>query len=187
VVAKVGWHPGEVYPRVGLIVTNLAQPAERVMAFHNRRGTAETCIKEGKSALKWTRRSCRSFAANAVRLQLHALAYNLGNFMRTLAIPSGAVVADQSAREADQDRRQGGQPRSLRHFPVSRSRRATADVPGDPDADHPVAHTACPSMTGLWARKARITMGEARLDEGKPAVVTPARQATHSSGGAWHQ
>ena len=28
-----------------------------------------------------------AFAANAVRLQLHALAYNLGNFMRTLAAP----------------------------------------------------------------------------------------------------
>jgi Transposase DDE domain group 1 len=28
---------------------------------------------------------CRTFAANAVRLQLHALAYNLGNFLRTLA------------------------------------------------------------------------------------------------------
>ena len=33
---------------------------------------------------------CRTFAANAVRLQLHALAYNLGNFMRTLAIPETA-------------------------------------------------------------------------------------------------
>ena len=44
-------------------------------------------IKEGKGAIKWTRLSCRSFAANAVRLQLHALAYNLGNFMRTLAAP----------------------------------------------------------------------------------------------------
>src|SRR5262245_43148827 len=32
-----------------------------------------------------TRLSCRTFAANAVRLQLHALAYNLGNFLRTLA------------------------------------------------------------------------------------------------------
>jgi Transposase DDE domain group 1 len=29
----------------------------------------------------------RSFAANAARLQLHALAYNLGNFLRTLATP----------------------------------------------------------------------------------------------------
>ncbi len=38
-------------------------------------------------AIRWTRLSCRSFAANAVRLQLHALAYNLGNFLRTLATP----------------------------------------------------------------------------------------------------
>ena len=41
----------------------------------------------GNGAIKWTRLSCRSFAANAVRLQLHALAYNLGNFLRTLATP----------------------------------------------------------------------------------------------------
>lgn len=27
------------------------------------------------------------FAANAVRLQLHALDYNLANFLRTLALP----------------------------------------------------------------------------------------------------
>ena len=38
-------------------------------------------------AIKLTRLSCRAFAANAVRLQLHALAYNLGNFLRTLATP----------------------------------------------------------------------------------------------------
>ena len=44
-------------------------------------------LKEGKGAIRWTRLSCRSFAANAVRLQLHALAYNLGNFLRTLATP----------------------------------------------------------------------------------------------------
>jgi hypothetical protein len=87
VVAKVEWHPGELYPRVGFIVTNLARPAERVVAFYNHRGTCEQYIKEGKGAIKWTRLSCRSFAANAVRLQLHALAYNLGNFMRTLAMP----------------------------------------------------------------------------------------------------
>jgi len=87
VVVKVEWHPGELYPRVGFIVTNLARPAERVVAFYNHRGTAERYIKEGKGAIKWTRLSCRSFAANAVRLQLHVLAYNLGNFMRTLAMP----------------------------------------------------------------------------------------------------
>jgi hypothetical protein len=91
VVAKVEWHPGELYPRVGFILTNLSRPAERVVAFYNQRGTAEQWIKEGKGAIKWTRLSCRTFAANAVRLQLHVLAYNLGNFMRTLALPKPAA------------------------------------------------------------------------------------------------
>lgn len=88
VVAKVEWHPGELYPRVGFIVTNLSRPAERVVVFYNQRGTAEQWIKEGKNAIKWTRLSCRKFRNNEVRLQLHALAYNLANFMRTLALPS---------------------------------------------------------------------------------------------------
>ena len=90
VVAKVEWHPGELYPRVGFIVTNMTRRTERVVAFYNQRGTCEQWIKEGKGAIKWTRLSCRSFAANAVRLQLHAIAYNLGNFMRTLAMPETA-------------------------------------------------------------------------------------------------
>jgi len=47
-------------------------------------------IKEGKNPIKLTRLSCRTFAATAVRLQLHVLAYNLGNFMRTLAMPKGS-------------------------------------------------------------------------------------------------
>jgi hypothetical protein len=86
-VAKVEWHPGELYPRVGFIVTNLRRPAKKVVAFYNGRGTAEQWIKEGKHAVKWTRLSCTTFRANAVRLQLHALAYNLANFLRTLALP----------------------------------------------------------------------------------------------------
>jgi hypothetical protein len=59
VVAKVEWHPNELYPRVGFIVTNLARTAERVVAFYNQRGTCEQHIKEGKNAIKWTRLSCR--------------------------------------------------------------------------------------------------------------------------------
>jgi len=87
VVAKVEFHPGELFPTVGFIVTNRSLPNERVLAFYNGRGTAEQHIKEGKYALKWTRLSCMKFAANAVRLQLHALAYNLANFLRTAATP----------------------------------------------------------------------------------------------------
>jgi hypothetical protein len=48
---------------------------------------ASSRFKEGKGAIKWTRLSRRTFAANAVRLQLRALPYNLGNFLRTLATP----------------------------------------------------------------------------------------------------
>jgi hypothetical protein len=74
VVAKVEWHPGELYPCVGFIVTNLSRPPESIVAFCNMRGTCEQWIKEGKGAIRWTRLSCRSFAANSVRLQLYALA-----------------------------------------------------------------------------------------------------------------
>ena len=38
IVSKIEWHPGELYPRVGFIVTNLSRPAERVIAFYNQRG-----------------------------------------------------------------------------------------------------------------------------------------------------
>ena len=49
--------------------------------------TIEQYIKEGKQALKWTRLSCHDFVDNQVRLQLFVLAYNLGNFLRRLALP----------------------------------------------------------------------------------------------------
>src|ERR1700694_1248702 len=33
VVAKVEWHPGELVPRIGFVVTNLSRLAERVVAL----------------------------------------------------------------------------------------------------------------------------------------------------------
>ena len=89
VVAKVEWHQGELFPRVGFIVTNLPWRNKRVVRFYNQRGTAEQWIKEGKNAVKWTKLSCHDFADNQVRLQLFALAYNLGNFLRRLVLPKG--------------------------------------------------------------------------------------------------
>ena len=86
----VEWHRDELFPRVGFIVTNMDTAAEdRVIRFYNGRGTAEQWIKEGKYALKWTRLSCHDFVDNQVRLQLFALAYNLANFLRRLALPQG--------------------------------------------------------------------------------------------------
>ena len=63
--------------------------SRRVLWFYNQRGGAEQWIKEGKYALSWTRLSCHDFVDNQVRLQLFALAYNLGNFLRRLALPTG--------------------------------------------------------------------------------------------------
>ena len=63
-------HPGELelYPEVGFIVT----------ICH--------IIRAGNAIMR-ARLSYCSFAADAVRLQLHALADNLANFMWTLALP----------------------------------------------------------------------------------------------------
>ena len=89
VVAKVEFHAGELFPRVGFIVTNLEMPSRAVVRFYNKRGTAEQWIKEGKQAVKMTRLSCHRFRSNEVRLALSLLAYNLGNLWRRLALPKG--------------------------------------------------------------------------------------------------
>ena len=59
VVAKIEWHAGELFPRIGFIVTNLRRKSSNVVKFYNKRGTAEQGIKEGKYAVGWTRMSCR--------------------------------------------------------------------------------------------------------------------------------
>ena len=87
VVAKMEWHQGELFPRVGFIVTNLSYPPKGIVRFYNGRGTAEQWIKEGKYALNWTRLSCHKFVANQVRLGLFIMAYNVGNFLRRLVLP----------------------------------------------------------------------------------------------------
>ena len=87
VVAKVEHHLGELYPRVGFIVTNLTLPSRAVVRFYNKRGTAEQWIKEGKQAVKMTRLSCHRFRSNEVRLWLSIIAYNLGNLWRRLVLP----------------------------------------------------------------------------------------------------
>src|SRR5947209_11322200 len=87
VVAKMEHHAGELFPRVGFIVTNLTLPSRAVVRFYNKRGTAEQWIKEGKQAVKMTRLSCHRFRPNEVRLWLSVIAYNLGNLRRRLALP----------------------------------------------------------------------------------------------------
>jgi hypothetical protein len=87
-VAKVKFHLGELFPRIGFIVTNLETDSRAVVRFYNKRGTAERWIKEGKQAVKMTRLSCHRFRSNEVRLWLSLIAYNLGNLWRRLVLPN---------------------------------------------------------------------------------------------------
>ena len=99
-VAKVEFHSGELFPRVGFIVTNLETDSRAVVRFYNKRGTAEQWIREGKQAVKITRLSCHRFRSNEVRLWLSVLAYNLGNPARRdggWCYPSGSTTGRSPA------------------------------------------------------------------------------------------
>ena len=130
VIAKVEWHPGELFPRVGFIVTNLTRPAEQVVAFYNKRGTCEQWIKEGKGAIKWTRLSAghsprTPFGSSFIRWPKIS-AISCARWRR----PSRSrMVTDEPQGEAHQDRRKGRQPRPLRRISDGRGRHPTADVP----------------------------------------------------------
>ena len=86
-VAKVEFHVGALFPRVGFIVTNLETDSRAVVRFNNKRGTREQWIKEGKQAVKMTRLNCQRFRSNEVRLWLSVIAYNLGNLWRRPVLP----------------------------------------------------------------------------------------------------
>jgi hypothetical protein len=73
---------------------------------------------EGKHAVKWMRLSCTTFRANAVRLLLHVLAYNLANLLCTLALPG--EVAQRSLVSS------GWRSRASRHRRRGRSGKAVS-------------------------------------------------------------
>jgi hypothetical protein len=75
--------------------------------------------------------------------------------------------ANQPARKADQDRRQGRQPRPIRHVPAGRGRGVATDVRGYPDAHRPAAGTTCAGVRSAGADVRQTMTGEVRLDERK--------------------
>jgi hypothetical protein len=82
VVAKIEWHRGELFPRIGFVVTSSRLSAGKVIKVYNGRGEIENRIKEGKNTLRWDKTSCQRFEANQVRLQMGVLAYNLLHMIR---------------------------------------------------------------------------------------------------------
>ena len=115
-IAKVEHHLGELFPRVGFIVTSLTGTNRGSVRFYNQRGTAKQWIKEGKTVTHGTRLSCHRFRANEVRLLLGVIAYNLGNLLRRLVWP--ATIQDWSLTSLQQRLlKTGGRlVRHARHF-----------------------------------------------------------------------
>ena len=122
VVTKVEWHPGELYPRVGFIVTNLARPAERVVTFYNQRRHGRAVDLRGQernqmdtAVMPNLGRQCSSSPVARARLQPRKLHADASDAQR-----GGAMVTDEPAGEADQDWRKGRQPWPLRDVPDGR-------------------------------------------------------------------
>src|SRR6185436_18914250 len=67
---------------VRFVVTNRPGKAQDVFAWYNDRGVAERYIDELKNGLAFDRLSCSRYRANALRVQLHALAYALVHLFR---------------------------------------------------------------------------------------------------------
>lgn len=69
-------------PNIRYVVTNRRGRAETIFRWYHQRGQAENWIKELKRDLAADRLSCHAFRANAFRLVLHALAYDLLQLFR---------------------------------------------------------------------------------------------------------
>jgi hypothetical protein len=81
VVAKAEFHFGELFPRVGFIITNLSLASRAAVRFYIKRGTAEQWIKEGKRA------TLDPTIVSSIPSEWSLLAYNLGNLWRRLVLP----------------------------------------------------------------------------------------------------
>ena len=161
VVAKVEWHQGELFPRVGFIVTNLSYPPKGIVRFYNGRGTAEQWIKEGKYALNWTRLSCHKFVANqgetmAVRpdLQPGQLYEKAGVAGGKAGVAGGyeALDSEQSSDQADQDGWATGTPRKEAGVSACRGAGNQGNADRDTRTDQPASADtwlACFESTGI--------------------------------------
>ena len=151
VVAKVEWHSGERFPRVGFIVTTLTARPEGVVHFYNQRGTAEQWIKEGKYALNWT-----PPFLSPVRVQPGAApslrpGVQPGQFPAEASLAQGAqaLVAPKPPGQAHQNGRPDCAPYPAHHLSVGRGSRIQGGVRSHPGPDQPIAARTC--LTALSA------------------------------------
>ena len=123
--------------------------------------------RQGRDQMDAAVPSCRTFPVNAIRLQVHALAYNLGNFLRTLATPE--PIKDWSLTSLKEKLIKIGE-RWWSHgryvvFPDGRGRHPTADVPGDFAIDR--------GTTAAATASARVRRRSSRIQEHPTGGVRP--------------
>ena len=131
VVAKVEWHPGELYPRVGFIVTNLS-----------RKGRTRCCLLQSSwhggtmDQGRQERHQVDAIVVSVVPQQRRPApascpGLQFGQFHADSGVAEGggAMVSDHTAGEVGEDRRESGQPRAVCHVPIGRGRRAERLVP----------------------------------------------------------
>ena len=160
VIAKVEWHPGELYPRVGFIVTNMSRPgrAGRRLLQQARHVRAMDQGRQGRdqvdaAVMPDVRRQRGAAPASCARLQSRQFPAHAGD-----ARADQGLVADEPEGEADQDRREGRQPRPLRRLPDGRGRHPTANVPGDFAAD---CGTTAAATTSAGVRRSMVMRSKA--------------------------
>ena len=85
-ICKIEWRTGELFPRVGFIVTNSRLPKAKVVKLYNGRGVVENRIKEGKNTLRWDKTSCHRFEVNQARLLMGVIAYKLLHMLRSFYV-----------------------------------------------------------------------------------------------------
>lgn len=91
VVCKVEKPENQMVYMYTFIVTNMDSSPEYLVKFYCKRGLMENFIKESKSGFDFTSVSSHSRIVNANRLQVHALAYNIFNWFRRLALSANML------------------------------------------------------------------------------------------------
>ena len=86
VVCKVEKPENQMIYMYTFIVTNMDSSPEYLIKFYCKRGLMENFIKESKSGFDFASVSSHTRIVNANRLQVHALAYNIFNWLRRLAL-----------------------------------------------------------------------------------------------------
>ena len=173
VIAKIEWHPGELFPKVGFIVTNLPMEPDWVVRFYNQRGTAEQHLLAHASIRcqamhqgRQIRLPLDAAVLQAVLRQWGAVAsaragLQPGHFpaLHRTARGDGRLVADQPATQADQDRGSRRSPRPRHHLPACRGRRHRPDGARHPCRNSPLTSAAVMRVTAIPTQTERKRLG----------------------------